>query len=362
MLEEITDSGFLKAGFFGTNGSGKTFTATEVAIYVRKHFGLDGPIAFFDTENGARYRRQRIYEATGRNPVGVRARSLDQLVKFVDECQREKVSVAIVDSLTHVWDRLCEDYLAQANAMLKKRGKKPIYKLEFQHWGPIKERWRRWCDAFLNSDLHIIVCARAGNVYEWTVNSMGKREIEQVDEKFKAEYFGYEPSLLVHFEQVLAPVGEGRKDLIQRATVRKDRFDMLNGRHCDMPGPAFFAPHIELLDPTNAVKIDTESQSAFDIDVDGNIDEVRTKIERDALVEEVQGLLMKAYPGQTAAAKSGKAEELERCFGTRSWTKVSKQMSRAELRAGLEKLRQQEQGEVIYDVEPPPPSDEDLTW
>ena len=42
--------GYLKAGFLGFPKSGKTFTSFRLAFGVRKHFGLKGRIAMFDTE------------------------------------------------------------------------------------------------------------------------------------------------------------------------------------------------------------------------------------------------------------------------------------------------------------------------
>ena len=53
-LDELeSEPGFLKGGFLGETSSGKTTTAMMLAIAVRRHFKLDGPISMFDTEGGS---------------------------------------------------------------------------------------------------------------------------------------------------------------------------------------------------------------------------------------------------------------------------------------------------------------------
>ena len=59
LQELVEEQGYFKAGLLGLAGSGKTFTAVEMALFVRKYFGLDGPIGFFDTETGSAYVRPR---------------------------------------------------------------------------------------------------------------------------------------------------------------------------------------------------------------------------------------------------------------------------------------------------------------
>jgi hypothetical protein len=46
------------------------------------------------------------------------------------------------------------------------------------------------------------------------------------------------------------------------------------------------------------------------------------KKQREIWCEEIQGLMLTKWPGQTATEKAAKSEILEKVFGTRSWTKV----------------------------------------
>ena len=164
ILSELQDDqGYLKAGFLGFTASGKTYTATLLAIATRNYFKLDGPIAMFDTEGGSQYLKGWVQEITGKPLLGVRARSFDKLLEFGRECEGAGVSVAIVDSIAHPWEELKESFLADINAARAKKQWDPRG-LEFQDWAKIKPTWGKWTDFYLNSRLHIIVCGRAGDI------------------------------------------------------------------------------------------------------------------------------------------------------------------------------------------------------
>ena len=75
--------GYLKAGFLGFNKSGKTFTAAGLAIGTRKTLGMKGNIAMFDTEASAQYVAPRVKKETGKELIGVQARSLAEMIEFV---------------------------------------------------------------------------------------------------------------------------------------------------------------------------------------------------------------------------------------------------------------------------------------
>jgi hypothetical protein len=178
-----TGQGYLKAGFLGFQKSGKTYTATALALGVREFFGLQGPLAFFDTEGGAEFVAPWVKRATGTDLVGVRSRSFDDMVTFGHECVAAGVAVAIVDSVTHTWRELCDAYLAQVNARRKQHAAekrwpfKPQRTLEFQDWGTVKGLWNdKWTSFYLNSPLHLIICGRAGYEYDFEETAEGKRE------------------------------------------------------------------------------------------------------------------------------------------------------------------------------------------
>lgn len=350
-------AGYLKAGFLGFSGSGKTHTAMLLALGVRQMFGLEGPIAMFDTESGSDYWSSRIKRETGKDLLGVKSRSFDDLMDMAKEAQEAGVSVLIVDSVTHLWREVCESYLQQVNEAMADRARRqnwrrkpsPRQSLEFQDWAPIKSKWAKWTDFYLNAPMHIIVCGRAGFDYDFETNERGKKELIKSGVKMKTENeFGFEPSLLVEMERT---VSVETKKLANQATIIKDRFDTINGKTCEGPTFEFFRPHVEKLKPEAHAPIDVEPKTQFDVD-DGEWHQ--EKRQRKILSEEVKELLAAHYPSQTSEDKKARAEAFQKHFGTRSWTKISESTPSDQLRRGLDALR--------AELEPRPADEELPEW
>jgi hypothetical protein len=332
--------GYLKAGFLGFPKSGKTYTAFQLALGVRKFFSLKGRIAMFDTEGGSQYVAPLVERETGQELVGIAARSLEDLVGMARECLTAGVDVLVVDSITHPWRELCDSYLEEVNKKRKAKNLNPRTKLEFQDWSIVKGMWNdRWTDFYLNSKLHIIVCGRAGYDYDYEQNEeSGRKELIKTGVKMKTEgEFGFEPSLLVEMEQIQDLTGEYTK-VLHRAVVIGDRFGKIDGQVCDNPGFAFFKPHIEMLTPGAHAPIDTRNKTVQSLVDDGNSEWNHEKRQRQIFCEEIQGLMIEKWPGQTADEKSAKLALIETVFGTRSWTKVEGLDSEV-LKAGLETVR-----------------------
>lgn len=361
---------YLKAGFLGFQAGGKTWTATLLAIAVRNFFELKGPIAMFDTEGGSEYVAPLIREQTGMDPVGIKSRSLDQLCELTEECVSAGVSVLIGDSMTHVWREVCEAYLQDINKRLKywatqnNRRFVPKKNLEFQDWGPVKKLWNRWTDLYLNAPLHMIIAGRAGFEYDMEADDDGKKQLIKTGVKMKAEgEFGFEPSLLVEMDREQKNDGAGGFTIHRRATVLKDRFNIIDGATIELGErePAkqlvqtfeFFRPHLELLKPGQHTPIDTRVQTQTGADEDGTDAWQRERRARTILCEEIQGEITAKYPGQTAAEKKEKADVLHTIFQTRSWTAVESMDSR-KLREGLHFLREK------FGTLPPKPGPEVL--
>jgi len=333
-----TGQGFLKAGFLGFPKSGKTFTAMLLALGVRAYFKLSGPIAFFDTESGSEYIAKRIKQETGKDLIGCRSRSFDDLVGASREAEKAKASVFITDSVTHVWRDVCDSYLKKINDKRTSRGLSPRTRLEFRDWNSVKDVWnKKWTDWYLNSPMHVIICGRAGYEYNFTEDEeTGKKEIQKSGVKMKTESeFGFEPSLLVEMERV-QNLDEGAIRMQHQATVIGDRFGVIDAAVGLNPTFEFFKPHVALLTKGKHAPVDTEVKSDIPIDEDGWPKEKR---ERVILCEEIQGEILKLYPGQTTKEKGLKAGLLEEIFTTRSWTKVESLKSE-NLRHGLRLIRE----------------------
>jgi len=337
MLKPATNKmAYGKVGIYGAAGSGKTRTAAEIAIGLHKATGSTKPVAAFDTEPAFSFVLP-LFRAAGIDLlVADESRALKDLMAFMEEA--EKVSdIAIIDSITHVWRDAQESYLERLNTNRRRDHKKPLMALEFQHWRPIKAAWAAFTDRFLSSKMHVIVCGRAGNIYEYQDkdDGSGKKELITVGTRMATEKeLGYEPSLLI---EMVADREDGK--IINTALVQKDRADMLNGKELRMPNYASFQPHFAALNIGGehfASMDQRDSQSMFE-----DADEAGWDVEkrqREIWCEEIQGMLMKHFPSQSAEHKAAKADMVERVFGTRSWTKVESMRSH-EIKDGFSRLR-----------------------
>lgn len=343
---------FFKAGFLGFPGSGKTYTATKLAIGICKATGSKS-ICYLDTETGSDFLIP-IIASEGLEAYQVKSRSFSDLLQTVKECEQNSIGVLIIDSITHVWRDLCDSY----DKKLKRSGR-----LQFQDWAKIKSEWGQYTDAFINGKVHMIVCGRAGYEYDYDFNEDGTKDLIKTDVKMKVESeFGFEPSLVVLMERtsenkeaVKEHIGKGdRKSKeakqthkpdaasrwIHRAHVLKDRTDTINGQTFDYPTFDHFAPHFKALNIGGQhLGVDTTRTSEDRFDIQGRNEWKQRETEKKIALEEIQGAIVKLWPGQSAEEKKNKGDFVEVVFGTRSWTKVE-ESSIEELRFVLGHLKE----------------------
>src|SRR5262249_17151189 len=105
---EVTSS-YLKMGMMGFAGSGKTYTATSVAIGLHKLAKSTKPIFFLDTETGSDWIKPRI-EAAGIELFTAKTRAFKDLLDAIPEAETN-ASLLLVDSLTHFWVELTDAYM-----------------------------------------------------------------------------------------------------------------------------------------------------------------------------------------------------------------------------------------------------------
>lgn len=345
-------SAYLKAGFLGFAGSGKTFTATMLAIGLaklineRKLKEAGRPIFFLDTETGSDYVTQRVREA-GLELHTAKTRAFVDLLEAIKECEANG-SVLIIDSITHFWREFTDAY----------QRKKNITRLEFQDWNVLKSEWGRFTDRYVNSSLHILMCGRAGYEYDNEINERTqKREIVKSGIKMKAETeTGYEPSLLVLMEREM----DVKTNAVHRtAYVLKERFGLIDGQAFENPTFDTFKPHIEQLNLGGTqLGVDTSrnSNGLFTGD-DGDTQWKYRARQKDIALEEIEAEMVNMYPGQSAGDKKAKADLLEELFGTRSWTAVqSKTLD--QLQDARNRLWQKSRGHGYGDGPPPAEAEE----
>jgi hypothetical protein len=338
--------GYVKSGFLGFQGAGKTVTGTLFAIAVREHFKITEPIAFFDTETGSGYVAAMVELLTGKKPLIRKARSFDDLMAWGKKLVEQGLPIGLADSISHPWREMTDSYLKEQNEFRKRKGWDLKKSLEFADWNTLKPRWAKWTDFYLNSALHLTVCGRAGYEYDMEENEeKGKKELVKTGIKMKTEgEFGYEPSLLV--QMVLdRKMVKNRQQGIRRAVVLKDRFMLLDGKEVEFVTTTdykkalvavrkFFEPHLDRYTVGAHTTVDTALKTSFGTDDEGDADWTREKREREILCDEIQGFLVQAFPGQTQADKQIKGKLLFQAFNTYAWADVESRKS-DDLRAGL---------------------------
>lgn len=308
-----------KVGLYGSAGSGKTYTAAKIAIGLHQFAKCTKPVGMFDTEPAASYIMPLFKKAGIEFMVYDESRALRDLMGFMDEAE-QACSIVIIDSITHVWRDTQESFLGKINDGLARRNKRPITRLEFHHWQPIKAAWAEFSDRFLSSKLHVIVCGRAGNIYEYQTNDeTGKKELITTGTRMATEKeLGHEPSLLIEMVQVRE---EGK--IVNRALVQKDRADTINGAEIDQPGFESFKPHFEFLNLGGEHFGSMEQRDSKELFHEDGTDSWKWAAQqKEIALDEIQEVLNKHHAGMSADAKRAKADLIEKHANTRSWARV----------------------------------------
>lgn len=330
LLKKATNqTAFAKVGILGFPGSGKTFTAAEFAIGLAQ--GTNKPVAFYDTETGSDYLIDR-FEAAGVELLVAKTRAFKDLLQFMREAEAV-CSVAIIDSISHVWTELIDAYTKQ---LRRTRG------LEFQDWAKVKTEWRQFTDLYLNSKVHVILCGRAGYEYELEKNEdTGKNELFKTGTKMKAEgEMSYEPSLLLEMWRVKK--SEIARDptvtgWMHRCVVLKDRTNTMNGAEIDNPTYASFRPHLSKLNIGGEhVGLDTTRTSEDLFDSPESASKRKRQVE--IALENIRDAFTLAGLGQSVSDKKRAKELALACFGESAWSAIDA-LPLEKLQYGLEKLR-----------------------
>jgi AAA domain len=144
----------LVVGISGISGSGKTFTALQLAYGLANYDA--SKIGFLDTEN----KRGSLYADALKNAQGEVQRfwigdldapfSPQRYIEAILEFQKLGVEVLVIDSVTHEWEGVggCEEIATSGNPRLP-------------DWRRAKSEHKRFMNAMLQSDMHIIACIRA---------------------------------------------------------------------------------------------------------------------------------------------------------------------------------------------------------
>ena len=321
---------YFKAALEGFAGSGKTYTAAQVAIGLYKRVGSKKPVIIFDTEKAAKFLKP-MFAAEGIEVLVRESRSLADLRETMSRARQGLTDLLIIDSISHVW----EDFLkAYAEKVRRTR-------LEFQDWGIIKPTWKNeFSDPFVSDPYHIIMTGRAGYEYENEINKeTGKREIYKSGVKMKVEgETAYEPDLLVLMERMQEMEGGSIKKVIRQATIIKDRSTVIDGQTFENPTYKEFAPAVEVMLEAPA-PMETAAERDAGTLFRTEEEKYEWKQQKKRWLEEIENYLVSVWPGQAAEQKKLKIDAIYYAFNTMSWT-VVESLRPEELEAGFGRVQE----------------------
>jgi hypothetical protein len=346
--ELVAGSRFVKAAFGGFAGAGKSRTASEFVIGAYKDLGCKEPVLIIDNEKGARFLIP-AFKRAGVPALLKETTSLDDVLTGLDLLSRGEVSFLFIDTLTKVWYRYTREYLEKNRRVF----------MQLDDWGKLLPKWQEtFSDAFVQAQGSIVFTGRGGFQYEKEEDTVDERGVVKkgsyVKSGVKMKLAGetpFEPDLNIWMEQHQAV--KGRKLKVWReAQVMKDRSGAIDGKVFKDPTYADFAPFLQYLlaAPQGAVAGESSSRNLAPGE---NYDNYARRTEKQIALEEIEGEMVKLYPGQTAGDKRAKADLLEQLFATRSWTAVEN-LSLEALKAGRNTLWLQSRGHA-YGVRPPEP-------
>jgi hypothetical protein len=150
----------LRLGVSGPAGSGKTYSALQIA------FGLGGTIALIDTEHGS----GELYAHLGPYDVAtlVPPFTAEKYISLIHEAEADGYQVIIIDSLSHAWAG--EGGLLDQQGKIADSGKGNSYTA----WRTITPLHNALVEAMLQSPAHIVATTRAKTEYVLEKNREGK--------------------------------------------------------------------------------------------------------------------------------------------------------------------------------------------
>ena len=335
-LQEFgTGVGYFKGGLYGDAGSGKTYTATEIALFIKAYFKLSGDIYFQDTETGAEYVNWRVKKETGKNIVGLKSRTIADACDLIAEAEKREPGVVIIDSTTHISEEVKRSWIKQYNEWAELNKKPKRTKVEWQDLDQVNAIYDRLTNIYLNSKTHIILCGRSANIWERTVNEdTGKTELNKTGTKMKTQSnLAYEPSFLAEMVREQAYI-EGVQKITRTMTVLKERFSIMDGKTIENPKGSDFLPHLERLTPGASNAVDVSRETPMGISGDGDTMFKAEQIKKQVAFETLCAELDAAFTGQSADMKVARQKVAKLVFGTPSSTEIER-MPSAKIRDGI---------------------------
>ena len=190
----------IKMGLQGPSGSGKSFSALQIAKGISVNWDS---VAVIDTENGSSelYSHLGPYQVLQLSPPF----SPERYIEAINTCEKAGMEVVIIDSITHEWENLLEYHASmQGNS--------------FTNWSKITPRHNAFVQKILQSPVHIICTMRTKQDYILNEKN-GKMVPEKVGLK-SVQRDGFDYELTIMFDL----------DIKNNAVASKDRTGLFFGK------------------------------------------------------------------------------------------------------------------------------------
>lgn len=308
---------FMKIALEGFSGTGKTYTAGQIAIGLYKAIGSTKPIKYLDTEMGHRF-IVPLFNKAGIpcDPAKdvVFGNTLSSLIGLMKECEKGESDLLIIDSLSHIWENYLEAYKAKVGRQ----------QFNFKDWSVIKPGWKNeFSMRVLNGHYNILCCGRAGYEYE-TIRNEDTGKIEDIVRsgiKMRAEgETAYEFDILLLMERFQDTLKKD-KNIYRTATVLKDRANLIDGKVFKDPTFNDFLPVWNFLSGQDISSARTDGTSDHDL-IQIQEDNSEAGRKKKAVLEELEGDLQSLGLSTGAKDKVIKIQIMDEVFLTHSWENV----------------------------------------
>lgn len=318
---------YLKVGFQGPAGSGKSFTGFQVALITHKAIKSKKPIVLFDTEKAAKF-LQPIADKEGVQVVVRESKTFADLIETMKRMRAGFSDVLVIDSISSVYEDFMEAYL-------RSNGKKFM---SIKDWGITKPAWRhQFSEPFVDDAYHIVMCGRVKDNYEMEEDDDGKKTMMKSGVKMRGDAeTAYEPDLVIQMNRKEEMVGK-KLNVYREAVVLKGRGQLLDGATIKNPQAKDFLPTIEAIIAKPMAASSVASKDTAEIFGNG-AEQREYAIEKDRVLDEMSGMLIAAYPSTKDIDKQGKILIIKETFGAFSWATIQ-QLPLRELQAGFDKMR-----------------------
>lgn len=243
---------YLRMAIQGASGSGKTYSALEIAKYLA---GPEGRIALIDTERSASLYSDVVDFDVDDDfgEIGKENYHQDVWKKKLMAAAQGGYKVVVLDSATHLW-KGAGGFLAQIDNICSAQRAKGGRGDSFAAWKTVDPLYMSFMNFIRALPMHVIFCIRAKQAYEKVTDQGGKGNIKKVGvEPEYREGFEYEFDIqaAIDMDHVLVPIKHRLKS-------------HLDGKVFPKPGQEFAEVCLNWLNSgaANAAKAEIEAEAA----------------------------------------------------------------------------------------------------